>query len=166
MNDNGSTERKMPKYKCHKEVRALQIRAVITLFDGGQAETGEQDIVFKELDYDKVRLSAEFVKKHNPKVGDYYVVYKDGYKSISPAKAFEDGYALKPHDEKDETIENLLNLVGRSKTGEAIVRDRVRSGLPVVFTVGGGRIEMMCGDNQDLMDEKDLQIKLLKDKSV
>jgi len=26
--------------------------------------------------------------------GDYYVVYEDGYKSISPAKAFEEGYTL------------------------------------------------------------------------
>jgi hypothetical protein len=30
--------------------------------------------------------------KHAPEVGGYYVVYADGYKSYSPAKAFEDGY--------------------------------------------------------------------------
>ena len=30
--------------------------------------------------------------KHQPTVGGYYVVYKDGYKSFSPADAFESGY--------------------------------------------------------------------------
>jgi hypothetical protein len=27
-----------------------------------------------------------------PLPGDYLVIYEDGYRSISPAKAFEDGY--------------------------------------------------------------------------
>ena len=27
-----------------------------------------------------------------PEVGGYYVVHKDGYKSFSPANAFEEGY--------------------------------------------------------------------------
>jgi hypothetical protein len=27
-----------------------------------------------------------------PQPGGYFVVYKDGYKSFSPAKAFEEGY--------------------------------------------------------------------------
>ena len=27
-----------------------------------------------------------------PRVGGYYVVYADGYKSFSPATAFEEGY--------------------------------------------------------------------------
>jgi hypothetical protein len=30
--------------------------------------------------------------KHNPQVGGYYVMYKDGYQSWSPASEFEDGY--------------------------------------------------------------------------
>ena len=30
--------------------------------------------------------------RHKPKAGGYYVVYDDGYKSYSPAKAFEEGY--------------------------------------------------------------------------
>ena len=34
-----------------------------------------------------------WLDKHNPAVGGYYVVYKDGYESFSPAQAFEEGYA-------------------------------------------------------------------------
>ena len=45
-----------------------------------------------EEGYDKVPLSPEYVAKHKPEVGGYYVVYEDGYKSFSPAGAFESGY--------------------------------------------------------------------------
>ena len=39
-----------------------------------------------------VTVAAEVVSRYFPTTGDYYVVYADGYKSISPAKAFEEGY--------------------------------------------------------------------------
>ncbi len=45
-----------------------------------------------EEGYAAFKVDADFVSKHRPKVGGYYVVYKDGYKSFSPADAFEDGY--------------------------------------------------------------------------
>ena len=45
-----------------------------------------------EEGYDKVPMSPEYVAKHKPEVGGYYVVYEDGYKSFSPAGAFESGY--------------------------------------------------------------------------
>lgn len=47
----------MPRYRCHKEVWALN-----------------------------------YVRKHSPKVGGYFVVYPDGYQSWSPEEAFESGY--------------------------------------------------------------------------
>jgi len=38
------------------------------------------------------RLKQAMDQEHNPQPGGYFVVYKDGYKSFSPAKAFEEGY--------------------------------------------------------------------------
>jgi len=38
------------------------------------------------------RVDHEYMHKHKPQVGGYYVVYKDGYKSFWLAEAFEDGY--------------------------------------------------------------------------
>lgn len=70
----------MPKYQSHKQVRALQIRAVDGLrlsFDEG---------------YGAITVDPKMFTRYTPKPGDYYVVYDDGYASISPAKAFEDGY--------------------------------------------------------------------------
>jgi hypothetical protein len=87
----------MPKYKCIKEVRALKIERIILDSDLARLENRETDgsaILFPENTYCSVAVSADYVRKHNPQPGGYYVVYPDGYKSFSPAKAFEEGYIL------------------------------------------------------------------------
>lgn len=82
-----STQREMPKYSCHKEIWALKIAEII---DDPQIGICFQPV---EADYDKIPLSIEYMRKHLPEAGGYYVVYPDGYKSYSPAKVFEDGYS-------------------------------------------------------------------------
>jgi hypothetical protein len=77
----------LPRYKCHKEVHALKIKA-IALADGG----GNALITPEEGPYAPFVVDAAYLEKHKPQAGGYYVVYDDGYKSWSPAKAFEDGY--------------------------------------------------------------------------
>lgn len=42
--------------------------------------------------YAPFEVSPEYIGKHSPVTGGYYVVYADGYISYSPAKAFEEGY--------------------------------------------------------------------------
>ena len=81
-----NASREMPKYECHKKVWALKIAGIVGDQHGG--------VYFQpaEEGYDKVPMSPEYVAKHKPKVGGYYVVYEDGYKSFSPAGAFESGY--------------------------------------------------------------------------
>jgi len=44
-------------------------------------------------------VGREYLEKHGPQVGGYYVVYKDGYESYSPVDAFEDGYS--PYEDHD-----------------------------------------------------------------
>ena len=78
----------MPRYKCYKEVHALKIFAVEpTGTDGTRVLCFEQ-----EKGFAPIRVTNEYVRKHDPQPGGYYVVYKDGYLSFSPAKAFEEGY--------------------------------------------------------------------------
>ena len=78
----------MPKYKCHKEVWALKIAEVEVLGDGAV-------ILYPEdKSYENILLDKGFQEKHKPYQGGYYVVYADGYKSFSPANAFESGYTL------------------------------------------------------------------------
>ena len=80
----------MPRYRSHKEVWALKIKSVEldSVTDGSATITPEED------GYAPFRVDHEYVRKHNPKAGGYYVVYADGYKSWSPAAAFEEGYIL------------------------------------------------------------------------
>lgn len=90
-----STE--LPKYKCHKEVWALQIERIE--YDSAKArdEHRESDcsalLVFADAaGIAPIRVNAHYLKRHDPHFGGYYVVYADGYQSFSPAKAFEEGY--------------------------------------------------------------------------
>ena len=89
--DNGTPEKEFPKYKCHKVVWALQIESIKQNLTTITADLS-YDLSFVEDGYALIRVTFGFFDKHKPKAGDYYVVYKDGYKSISPAKAFEAGY--------------------------------------------------------------------------
>lgn len=76
----------MPRYKCHKIVWALKIKQVVTNPDGSWA------IIPEDEGYAQFDITNEYYDKHKPQIGGYYVEYEDGYKSFSPAKAFESGY--------------------------------------------------------------------------
>jgi hypothetical protein len=128
--------RELPRYKSHKQVWALKIKAIdlatpqaCTYVYKGGAECGydaDQPMhtgtshaavpvngrhEFKpptpskpgeefvgafitpvEEGYAALPVTFEYLRKHKPQVGGYYVVYADGYKSWSPAQAFEEGY--------------------------------------------------------------------------
>ncbi len=77
----------MPRYKCHKEVWALKLEGVAPVNEDGSVWLYPVDKTYAAF-----IVSAEFVAKHKPTAGGYYVLYKDGYQSFSPADAFEDGY--------------------------------------------------------------------------
>ena len=80
----------LPEYKCHKKVWAFKIFNIIER----KGEDGYVSYVLSDGAGSVVYVSNKYVEKHTPKVGGYYVRYKDGYESFSPADAFEDGYSL------------------------------------------------------------------------
>lgn len=89
--------REMPKYQCHKQVWALKIAAVEHKSNPdktGRTAATSYGAVLTPADegYAPFDVPASYVEKHGPEAGGYYVVYADGYKSYSPAEAFEDGY--------------------------------------------------------------------------
>lgn len=81
--------RQMPRYKCHKEVWALKIKEVKIPV----APIDNPILAFEDEGYLPIEVDYDYIKKHNPTAGGYYVVYDDGYRSFSPAKPFEDGYS-------------------------------------------------------------------------
>lgn len=89
----------LPRYKCHKEVWALKIRDLVpqlseTVFGSEDASLDGATIYPNDPRYAPFYVDQAYIEKHKPEIGGYYVVYKDGYKSYSPADAFEGGYSL------------------------------------------------------------------------
>lgn len=91
-NGGGSASMEMPRYRSHKIVHALKIEEVIDPTKPGNESDGSRILRFEEYAYAPMRVSHDYVRKHNPQVGGYYVVYDGGYASWSPAEAFESGY--------------------------------------------------------------------------
>ena len=86
MNDETAPAIEMPRYRCHKEVWALKIAHI------SYENIATATIHPAEEGYAPFEVDADYLKKHRPQSGGYYVVYADGYKSFSPSKAFEEGY--------------------------------------------------------------------------
>lgn len=89
---NSGNAKEMTRYRSHKEVWALKIKEIIDPTEPGNESDGSRILVFEDGCYADMRVDHEYVHKHNPQADGYYVVYKDGYKSWSPAEAFEEGY--------------------------------------------------------------------------
>lgn len=93
---DGQAGMEMPRYKSHKTVWALKIKSIAFDADAAHTENRETDgsatITPEEPGYAPFKVDVAYVRKHDPKAGGYYVVYRDGYKSWSPATEFEDGY--------------------------------------------------------------------------
>lgn len=88
------TKPNLRRYKCYKEVQALKIVEI----ENYSCNSTKGDIVTyqsRKLHFDNgesIAVSFEYMDKHNPVEGGYYVVYSDGYESFSPSKSFEEGY--------------------------------------------------------------------------
>lgn len=85
---DGTVQRKMPRYKCHKEVWALKI-AAIEIHEDKSATIAPADDGYAPF---KTEVGWGERFKGDESDPGYYVVYADGYKSWSPSKAFEEGY--------------------------------------------------------------------------
>lgn len=88
MNEEGTAMKEMPRYKCHKEVYALKI-AALEVHEDGTCSIQPADEGFGAFKADSDWVSRFHGTSDDP---GYYVVYRDGYKSWSPTKAFEEGY--------------------------------------------------------------------------
>lgn len=82
----------MQKYKSHKSVNAAKIVDIEVV---APQESDESPIVYLLLHTGfKIGVSVKWYLKHAPCVGGYFVEYKNGYQSFSPAKEFEEGYDI------------------------------------------------------------------------
>ena len=94
----------MKKFKCHKIISAEPISGIAK---------DRTKLYFSEDD--PCEMPVHHLPENNgyqPKEGDYLVEYEDGYRSVSPKKAFEDGYTLMPGGEPSE---NNYKWIGEAR---------------------------------------------------
>ena len=75
----------LPEFKCHKRVKAARIVEIV-----GHATLSVD--LYLDDGLDPIGVAPDWISKHQPQIGSYYVLYNDGYSSVSPAQAFEEGY--------------------------------------------------------------------------
>lgn len=80
----------MKKYQCHKQVWADKIRRI----ELDPAGSGDCFVYLENSSGDYCERAM--LTRFTPEPGDYLVVYEDGYRSFSPAAAFEAGYTEVP----------------------------------------------------------------------
>lgn len=99
-----SVERQLPQYQSHKKVWALKIKHI-------ELRAAYSHVIHPADDgYAPFEVSDEYVQKHNPQAGGYFVVYEDGYRSWSPAEAFESGYTSAKLNTGQPAIKGYRNL--------------------------------------------------------
>ena len=105
MNENGIAiavtaynKRIMPEYQYHKKIKAFKITYI------GEEKSERYTVYILRGEHNMcVMVSSDYIIKHNPEIGGYYVLFNDSYESYSPAKAFEEGYSLIDGEAKSDT---------------------------------------------------------------
>lgn len=94
------------KYRCHKVVQAAEIKALEEM--PNTIQPGGETILRHAVLEDGSRYgSKELFSRGTPAVGDFIVIYDDGYISWSPRKAFLDGYSPIDHSGADYQPEQV-----------------------------------------------------------
>lgn len=78
-----------PEYESHKIVRAARIISIAIGSDG------KRTLLVQPEGDGKLTSFEPNLTNMPANVGDWAMLYPDGYKSVSPAKAFEEGYTRK-----------------------------------------------------------------------
>lgn len=73
------------EYRSHKNVKASPITSI-------GKKTSSDTATVLVVDGSEPFTPNVSEMADNAAVGDYAVIYEDGYRSVSPKKAFEDGY--------------------------------------------------------------------------
>jgi hypothetical protein len=119
-----SDTKEMPLYVSHKEVRALEIKSV----ERDESFPGYL-VHFEDGSYPPMQVNADVLHRYRPARGDFLVKYADGYVSISPRKAFLEGYSQpKAHEGlpvagyKPQTSESVAIVNVNKELEERVLR--------------------------------------------
>lgn len=107
----------LPRYKCHKTVRAgLIVNVSAHRLRVSRAPLGRPVPLNQATDVVELPLDEEWQERHAPKPGDVLVVYADGYMSVSPIEPFRMGYDL-IEPELPQTVSDAAQDAGPDHVG-------------------------------------------------
>lgn len=87
------TVREMPKYKCRKEVWALKIKEIRKENVKDHPDHYYRIVLVPEEEgYASIIVTRDYMRRREPQVGGYYIVYGDGGESFLPIEMFEAEY--------------------------------------------------------------------------
>jgi hypothetical protein len=134
----------MPRYRCQKDVWALKIQSVETnlptIEELEKTLAGNDDapggfLKFEDPGYGVRAVSTDYMRKHKPVAGGYFVVYKDGYESfMSARRAVENeleemkgsGRILLMSDEEERLIRSFRRFKGQLKRDGEVFKWQTR----------------------------------------
>lgn len=104
---------KSHRYVSHKEVEAYEIARYLPMHPTGYEVhfVGGQSRIVKN----------EVFQRYQPTTGDFLIIYRDGYISVSPRSEFLDGYSAKP-----EPVETA-DPIGKAHNAEKMLLDLMPS---------------------------------------
>lgn len=98
----------LPYWKCHKIVQAGKISLM------ARDEPNQLLMVHAEPSNMPFAVPLDFLYRHNPTIGGYFVVYEDGYISYSPTAPFEAGYHLLEGEPDAQMLQEAGKYVARA----------------------------------------------------
>lgn len=135
-NTNSGPGHAYPRYKSHKEVEAFKIADINWDADIAKNQNRETDgsatLIPEDNNLNPHKVTAEYIKKHKPQIGGYWVRYADGYESWSPARQFEEGNTLMPKG----ILMNFGQAITEMKLGKKITRGGWIQGMYVTYMPG------------------------------
>lgn len=139
----------LPKYQSIKVVEAAKIARI-----HGQVMLLSfcNHVTRSELGHvTKVEVEQNYIDKHQPQVGGYYVRYEDGYESYSPQDPFESGYLpLETAIHAAKVGASFGIAIEMMKDGHRVARKGWNGKGMFLRMVSGKQYDVACGIARDL----------------
>ena len=124
----------MQTYVSHKQVKAARILGAlpdaVIVEDAGNA------------DGKRITVDPKIFSWYQPVTGDYLVQYEDGYLSISPRKAFEEGYTPRDTAGSQAAARHFGEALFFLKRGGRVARRGWNGQGMFLFLVNGSRFNV------------------------
>lgn len=123
-----------PVYVCHKRVRALKIADIVAVNGDDDTAATLYNLVFADHRAVPLQVESRWIAEKGAIKGGYLVEYEDGYRSFSPAEAFEKGYEAEDEFLSPEEVErrnvtfNANNAMIATLRALGVPRDEVPGG--------------------------------------